>query len=114
MKYEKTITLKDGRTCLLRNGTEQDGQAALDNFILTHQETDYLLSYPDEITYTAEEEGEYLKKKAESDNEIEILAIVDGRVVGTAGIEARSPREKLRHRCDFGVCITTRFASNVT
>ena len=35
MEYLKTITLKDGRQCVLRNGTEADGQASLDSFILT-------------------------------------------------------------------------------
>ena len=33
MRYSKCITLKDGRPCTLRNGTEQDGKAALDNFV---------------------------------------------------------------------------------
>ena len=37
MKYNKTITLKDGRTCCLRNGEEKDGAAVLTNFNLTHQ-----------------------------------------------------------------------------
>ena len=50
MRYLKTITLKDGRICTLRNGEESDGQAVLANFILTHEQTDYLLSYPDEST----------------------------------------------------------------
>ena len=27
MEYQKTITLKDGRECCLRNGTEKDGKA---------------------------------------------------------------------------------------
>ena len=49
MKYYQEICLKDGRTCILRSGTEADAQAALENFILTHEQTDYLLSYPDEI-----------------------------------------------------------------
>ena len=47
MEYRKSIILKDGRTCILRNGTENDGQAALDTFILSHSQTDNLLSYPD-------------------------------------------------------------------
>lgn len=105
MQYNQRIILRDGRTCVLRNGTAQDGQAALDNFILAHEQTDFLLTYPDEITFTAAEEAEYLQKKTDSDNEIEILAEVDGRIVGTAGIEQRSPKVKLRHRCDFGISI---------
>ena len=105
MKYNQTIRLKDGRECTLRNATEQDGQAVLDLFVLTHEQTDYLLSYPDEIGFTVEEEGQYLQKKTDSENEIEILAELDGRIVATAGIEQISPKAKLRHRCDFGISV---------
>lgn len=105
MQFYQTILLKDGRTCVLRNGTEKDGQAALDNFILAHTQTDNLLTYPDEITFTAKEEAEYLKKKTDSDCEIEILAEVDGRIVGTGGIETAGARDKTRHRCDFGISV---------
>ena len=105
MKYHKIITLKDGRECVLRSGTKDDGQAALDNFILAHTQTDWLLTYPDEITFTAEEEGEYLREKTDSDNEAEILAEIDGRIVGTAGIERVGKHEKIAHRCDFGVSV---------
>ena len=44
MEYLKKIKLKDGRECILRNGNERDGKAALENFILTHGQTDYLLT----------------------------------------------------------------------
>ncbi|MBQ3264589.1 MAG: GNAT family N-acetyltransferase [Ruminococcus sp.] len=105
MKYHQIITLRDGRKCVLRNGTKSDGYAALDNFILAHSQTDWLLSYPDEISFTVEEEGEYLQKKTDCDNEAEILAEIDGRIVGTAGIERVGKHEKLAHRCDFGVSV---------
>ncbi len=105
MKYHDIIPLKDGRTCILRNGTEEDRQASLDHFILTHGQTDYLLSYPDEIQMTAEEQGQYLREKTESENEVEILAFVDGVLVGTAGLDALGKQEKLRHRCEFGLCV---------
>lgn len=109
MEYHKIITLNDGRECILRNGTKDDGKAALDNFILAHSQTDNLLSYPDEITFTVEEEGEYLQNKTDSSNEVEILAELDGRIVGTAGIERVGKHEKLAHRCDFGVSIEKAF-----
>ena len=64
MEYKKRITLKDGRACILRNGTEKDGKAALDNFILTHEQTDNLLTYPDESDITADQEL-YLGDKVE-------------------------------------------------
>ena len=105
MEYLKKIKLKDGRECILRNGNERDGQAALENFILTHGQTDYLLTYPDENTMTAEEEAKYLKEKRESEKEIEILAEVEGVLVGLAGIAAIGERDKIRHRADFGISI---------
>ena len=87
MEYKKTIRLKDGRECILRNGTPEDAQAVLDNFLLTHGQTDNLASYPDEVTFTVEQERDFLQKRAESPCEIEILAEVEGKVAGTAGID---------------------------
>ena len=105
MKYDQIIKLKDGRECRLRNGTEQDGPAALDIFILTHEQTDYLLSYADENTMTAEQEVQFLKTQTESENEIEILAEIDRTVVGLAGIERIGKQEKIKHRAEFGISI---------
>ena len=105
MTYQQTIQLKNGAHCCLRSGTEADGQAALDNFILTHAETDHLLTYADESTISAAEEGTYLKDKAESPNEAELLAVVDGVVAGTAGFSAVGSAYKLQHRAEFGIAI---------
>ena len=105
MEYSKQIVLKDGRTATLRHGVEADGSAVFENFNLTHGETDYLLSYPDENSFTAEQEGKFLKRKAESDNEVEIIALVDGRVAGTAGVDAIGGKYKLRHRAEFGISV---------
>ena len=105
MEYKDTITLKDGRTCVLRNGTEQDGRALLDIYILTHSQTDFLLSYPDEATATAQQEAQFLQQRTESPNEIELLAEVDGRVVGSAGIGAVGRKDKVKHRAEFGISV---------
>ena len=105
MEYRKSILLKDGRTCILRNAAEKDGKAALDNFILAHAQTDYLLTYPDESDMTAEQEAQFLKNKTASPCEIEILAEVDGVVTGLAGIESMGNKYKIRHRAEFGISI---------
>ena len=105
MRYSETILLKDGRECILRNGTPADAQAVLEVFQLTHGETDFLLSYPDENAFDLTGEEAFLRKLEESDNELELLAIVDGQVVGTAGIDAVGAFYKLRHRAEFGVNI---------
>lgn len=105
MKYDRTIVLKNGAQCRLRHGTQSDGQAVYDNFCLTHAQTDYLLTYPDETSFNAAQEGEFLKAKADSDREVEIIAEVDGAVAGTAGIDSIGAKAKLRHRAEFGVSV---------
>lgn len=109
MKYDRIIKLKDGRECRLRNATESDGQALLDIFRLTHSETDFLRSYTDEKVYNAVRESAVLKEKSDSENEIETLAEVDGRIVGSAGISAVGSKYKVRHRAEFGISVIRDF-----
>ena len=105
MEYKNTVTLKDGRACILRNGTASDGQALLDVFNLTHEQTDFLLTYPGEHSYTAEQEAAFLQEKTDSADEIELLAELDGEVVGCAGINCVGRKEKIRHRAEFGISV---------
>ena len=109
MKYQKNVILKGGRVCVVRNGTEADGQALRDIFLLTHGQTDFLLSYPDEAGKTVEEESAFLKEKAASADEIGLLAELDGLVVGSAGIGCVGRREKTRHRAEFGISVDRSF-----
>ena len=105
MQYEKEIILKDGAKCLLRGAGEADAAEVLRTFNLTHAETDYLLTYPEENSFSVEQEAEFLKARNESKNAIEIAAFIDGRIVGTAGIDPIGDKEKVRHRADFGIAI---------
>lgn len=105
MLYNKTIILKDGRSCTLRNGTEKDAADALDVFKRTHEETDNLLTYPEEITHTVSEQEKFLRDKTDSDDEIEIIAEVDGKTIGLGGINRLSSRQKQKHRAEFGISI---------
>lgn len=109
MQYKEQITLKNGQTAILRNGLASDGAAVLANFNLTHEETDFLLTYPDESTLNAVQESEFLEKKTESVNEIEIIALVGDQVAGMAGIDVIGGAYKLRHRAEFGISIAKEY-----
>lgn len=95
--------------CCLRNADENDGQLVLDNFNLTHAQTDYLLTYPDENSFDVIQESQFLKEKTDSENEIEIIAIVNDTIIGTAGIEAVGTKYKVRHRAEFGISVLKEF-----
>ena len=86
MQYEKEIILKDGAKCFLRGAGEADAAEVLRTFDLTHTETDYLLTCPEENSFTVQEEAKFLKARSKSKNAIGIAAFVDGRIAGTAGI----------------------------
>ena len=109
MRYAKSIRMKNGGECLLRSGDENDARQVIDCFLLTHEQTDFLSSYRDECRLTEEKEREYLRSRLESPDELMLLAEVDGRVVGTAGVDRISRNEKMRHRANFGISIEQAF-----
>ena len=105
MKYEQRIVLKNGKEALIRNGDGADGAEVFEVFNLAHGQTDYLLSYPDENSFDPQQESQFLEKKTSSPVEVELIAIVDGKVVGTAGIEAVGTKYKVKHRAEFGISV---------
>lgn len=109
MKYDQKVFLKDGRELLLRSGTFEDGPAVYDVFQKTHAETDYLLSYPDESTFTPEQECGFLKNQEESSYSAEILAFLDGEIVGCAGINPIGEKDKVKHRAELGISVLKAF-----
>ena len=105
MRYAKTVLLKSGVELLVRNAVASDTRAVRDIMQRTHAETDYLLSYPDEQSVDDEQEARSLAETERSDNEVELVAVVDGRIVGSAGVTAVGGRRKLAHRARFGISV---------
>lgn len=105
MHYSETVILHDGTSCELRNAEGGDAAAFLAYFIQCHGETDYLTTYPDETKRDPENTAERLQNSADSASDIEILALVGGKPVGSAGINTLRDRDKLRHRAEFGISV---------
>ena len=101
----KTITLKDGRSCLLRNPTAADAEALIEYLKITAAETPYLTQYPEEISYTPEAEQEVLEKKLEAERGIMIVAEVDGKIIGNSSFGPVSEKIRSRHRCSLGIAL---------
>ena len=105
MRYAETVLLKGGVELLVRNAVASDARALRDVMQRTHAETDYLLSYPGEQSGDDEQEARSLAETERSDNEVELVAIIDGRIVGSAGVSAVRSRRKVAHRARFGISI---------
>ena len=60
---------------------------------------------PDEQSVDDEQEARSLEETERSDNEVELVAVVDGKIVGSAGITAVGSRRKVAHRARFGISV---------
>ena len=102
---EKIHTLKNNSTCILRSPVPADAAAILNEMRLTSDETDFLSRSGDEITMSVPMEQEFLENAIKSPSDLMICAIVDGKIVATAGLTPVLIRERCRHRADFGISV---------
>ena len=109
MHYEKTIKLKDGKECLIRNATAHDAEEVLALYNKVNNETNFLLKYSDEEGFSIEEEKNFLNQKEESAAEVQLCAVVGDVIVGLAGVSAIGAMEKISHRAELGVSIEKNF-----
>ncbi|MBP3611023.1 MAG: GNAT family N-acetyltransferase [Lachnospiraceae bacterium] len=101
--------LKDGRKALLRSPQEEDIESTLEYLKVSAGETDYLLRYPEECgKYTAEGEKKLFEQKNASPDEVMIMCIVDGKVVGNCDISFFKGM-KTKHRASIGIALIREF-----
>lgn len=101
----REIVLKDGRTCILRPTAPEDAEAMIRYLKETSAETEYLLRYPDEITFTLDGEREILGRMLDDPSSVMMVAMVDGRVAGNCSINGIGSKRKIRHRCSVAIAL---------
>ena len=105
----KEILLKNGKTCLLRRGEEQDAELLIEYLKATAGETRYLTREPEEIILTVEEERDIIREKNSADRVLNLLAFVDGEHAGNCGVNPVSGHGRARHRCTVGIALYKKF-----
>ena len=106
MQFEaRTITLKDGRTCILRPAHPDDSIFLIDYMIRTSGETEFVLRYPDEVHYTEEQEREILGNILNDPGHAMMVAMVDGKHAGNCVINGIGMSRKTRHRCSLAITL---------
>lgn len=63
MKYYQTVTLKNGKNCIIRHAEAADAAEVRRSFLQTHAETDNLLTYPEESKMTVEARRNSCKRR---------------------------------------------------
>ena len=93
---EKNITLKDGRAAVLRAPMAEDAAGIVEYLRAVAGETEFLVSYPEEVRYTAEGEAEFLRSNLASDTTLMILCTVEGELAGFGEIVFNTRRKTRR------------------
>ena len=94
-----------GRLLRLRSPGGADGPAMLDYFRAVSGETEYMVSYPEEITYTEEDEAKLMEERRASPDVVMIAAFDGDRVVGVVSLLAVGNKSKTRHRANLGIAL---------
>ncbi len=102
---EERVLLKNGRECVLRSAAGTDAEAVLSHLKRTSEETDYLVRYPEEVTLTVAEEETFLEKYRTDPRSVMIVALVDGKLIASAGLGCVMDVMKYRHRAVFGLSV---------
>ena len=94
---DKPITLKDGRTAILKSPCVEDAEKLLNYIKTSCGETEYLARYPEEWNTTVEQEEAWVNRLRSSPDTLGITCYVDGEVAGNCEISFRGGM-KTSHR----------------
>lgn len=102
---EKQITLKDGRTAILKSPAVEDAEQLLNHIKTAFGETDFLSWYPEEWDHmTVEKEEAWINRARSSPDTMSIACYVDGRIIGICEINFKNSI-KTRHRAALSITI---------
>lgn len=101
---EKKITLKDGRTAILKSSCVEDAEKLLNFIKKSCGETDFLARYPEEWNIPVEQEEAWVNRLRSAPDALEITCYIDGEVAGNCMVSFRS-RMKTSHRAAVAIAI---------
>ena len=105
--HKSTTTIKDkqARDIILRSADEKDAESLLDFLKIRAAETPFLLREPDEIAFSIEQEQEFIKAKKDSENEILLIAEIEGKHIGNCSLMSLGGVKRYRHRCEIAIAL---------
>ena len=102
---EEIFTGKNGKIYTLRSPKETDAAQMLAYLKTSAAETEYGLSYPDELDFSIQDEEAFIRAHAENDGSLMISAFNGDTLVGNATLSCVFDKAKTRHRATFGIAI---------
>lgn len=106
MLYPKEeFTGKHGICYTLRSPESADAEKMIEYLKTTAAETEYGLSYPEEMDFSVQDEENFISHYSEDQGSIMISAFAGDRLVGHASLSYVLDKKKTRHRATFGMAM---------
>ena len=102
---EETFLGKNGTAYTLRSPNPTDAKAMITYLKVTAAETEFGLSYPDEMDFSIADEEAFISHYAADQGSIMITAFDGSRLVGNASLSCVMEKQKTMHRATFGMAI---------
>lgn len=106
---EEKILLKNGGLCTFKSPGSEDAEEFLEFLKVISGETNFMTRYPEEVTYTIEEEQKLLEDQRNKSNCLSISGVIDGKIVANGTITCLQENIRFRHRAGFGIGIKKEF-----
>ena len=94
----------NGRKLVLRNAVEDEAEMLLKYLKQVYAETPFLIQEPDEITFTIDDEKKYIRENNDSDSDLLLIGMLDGKHVGNCSLMGNHAR-RLKHRISLGIVL---------
>lgn len=106
MLYQKEeFTGKNGIHYTLRSPELADAEQMITYLQTTASETEYGLSYPEEMDFSIKDEEEFIAHYSTDKGSIMVSAFDGDRLVGNASLSCVMDRKKTLHRATFGMAM---------
>lgn len=96
---------KLGRKVVLRNAEGSDAEELIAYLKTTTAETPFLIREPEEVTITLEQEITFIQSKIDSQDEIMLIATIDGKHIGNCSLMRIGSFKRYAHRCEIAIAL---------
>ena len=103
--HEEEFIGKNGKSYTLRSPRPEDAEKMLAYLKATAEETEFGLSYPEEMGFTVEDEVNFIENYSTEKGSIMITAFDGEELIGNASLSCVMERKKTFHRATFGIAI---------
>ena len=105
MRVYKEYVLKNGKTLIIRSAEKQDAKEELEMYKKKTGETPFLSRGADDIFPSVEDFAENYEYYLEDARNCYLVAIYDGKLIGSAHLDYCSNKKRSVHKCDIDLGI---------